>query len=60
METVEMISSLISTWGFPIVCVVFLWKHITDTQAKTTEALNNNTKIMEKLLVKLDAEDVQE
>ena len=40
METVNLITSLISTVGFPIVCVVYMWKYINTAQKELTTAIN--------------------
>lgn len=40
---VETISSLISSVGFPIVCVIFMWRKITDSDEKQTILLNELT-----------------
>lgn len=60
---VTAISQIISTLGFPIVmCVALFWKlDKSDEQhreeiGKLSESLNNNTVVMEKLLVKLGGE----
>lgn len=52
MDLIEVIKNL----GFPIAMVVyFAWDKSTITN-KLTEAVNNNTLIMEKLLTKLGIE----
>lgn len=58
---VDVLTTLISNMGFPIACVVamfYMWnkereEHKDETQ-KLTEAINNNTKMMEKVLDKLE------
>ena len=40
---IEEISSAITTLGFPIVCVIFLWKKTTDSDEKQTLLLNELT-----------------
>ena len=52
------IAQLVSTLGFPIVCCVFMWRHINTTQKEITNAVNRNTTVMEKLLTRLEMEDV--
>lgn len=54
METINTITALISNIGFPIVCVIFLWKYISTTQKEFTEAIRNNTAVTEKLCEKID------
>lgn len=60
----EEIVSLISNVGFPIACVVALFwylnkereEHKAETQ-KLSEAINNNTVVMEKILTKVGGPD---
>lgn len=70
-ETLNMIGSFISSYGFPIVaCVVMFWymnkereahqeevKQLTtalnDNTTKTTQALDRNTQVLERLIDKL-------
>ena len=40
VEVVKEIEQLITTIGFPIVCVIFMWKKITDSDEKQTQLLN--------------------
>lgn len=61
METVNMITQVIGSLGFPIVCCVALfWKLVkTDELHKEemkamTEALDNNTKALTTLATKLE------
>lgn len=59
-EVVQLASQLVSNVGFPIACVCVLFymqnkereAHKEESQ-KWVEALNNNTKVMEKVLGKL-------
>lgn len=59
-EIVQLISQLVSNVGFPIACVCVLFymqnkereAHKEESE-KWVEALNNNTKVMEKVLGKL-------
>ena len=39
VEVVKEIEQLITTIGFPIVCVIFMWKKITDSDEKQTQLL---------------------
>ena len=39
-EIIEEIERLITTVGFPIVCVIFMWRKITDSDEKQTALLN--------------------
>lgn len=38
-EIIVEIERLITTIGFPIVCVIFMWKKITDSDEKQTTLL---------------------
>lgn len=42
-EIVVEIEKLITTVGFPIVCVLFMWRKITDSDEKQTALLNELT-----------------
>lgn len=39
-EIIIEIERCISTLGFPIVCVIFMWKKITESDEKQTTLLN--------------------
>ena len=59
----EVITQLVSNLGFPIACVVamfWMWNKERDAHKeesdKWIEAINNNTRVMEKVLTKLDRE----
>ena len=59
----EVISNLISNIGFPIACVVamfWMWNKERESHKeesdKWIEAINNNTRVMEKVLAKFDKE----
>ena len=63
MELVDVIVKIIQNVGFPIACVVamfWMWdrerqEHKAEAE-KWTEAINNNTLIMQRLLDKLDGD----
>lgn len=63
---VSALSTLISNMGFPIACVIamfYMWnkereEHKTECQ-KMTEAINNNTLVMQKLVDKLGLDEVK-
>ena len=40
MEIYQGIISAISSLGFPIVCVIYMWKYINTTQKELTLAIN--------------------
>lgn len=42
-EVIIEIERLITTIGFPIVCVIFMWKKITDSDEKQTALLTELT-----------------
>ena len=42
-EIMESIERFISTLGFPIVCVIFMWRKITDSDEKQTQLLTELT-----------------
>jgi len=47
-DVIKEIKELITTIGFPIVCVVFMWRKITDSDEKQTQLLTElNTTIKE-------------
>lgn len=58
----EQVVSLISTVGFPIVCVIFLWRFVNTTMKDFSTmvqdfrvTLQENTLVLEKVSQKLDA-----
>lgn len=53
----ETIVSLISSVGFPIVCVIFLWRYVNSTLKEFTQTMSENTRMLEKVYEKLDALD---
>lgn len=50
---VEIIVSLVSSVGFPILCCVYMWKYINDTLKDFTETMNKNTLMLEKMYERL-------
>lgn len=50
----EHIATLIGSYGFPIVACIFLWKFISTTLQEFTKAMNNNTKMLEKVSDSID------
>lgn len=70
MDYLEIVRELINTLGFPIVCCYFLFTYIKDKDKDMqdlsnqydmnidalTEALNNNTRVMDRLVMLLDKE----
>lgn len=55
--TVNEIVQMIANIGFPVVCAIFMWKYITQTMKELTEAINNNSMIVQKLVEKFDKHD---
>lgn len=42
-EAIKEIEQLITTIGFPIVCVIFMWRKITESDEKQTQLLTELT-----------------
>lgn len=60
MENIDIITQLINTLGFPIVMVgYFIWDKTKITN-KLINVIDNNNTILNKLLVKLGAEELTE
>lgn len=59
-ELIRAITEAITNVGFPIVVSGALFWYINKTNSKLTEAVNNNTKLMQKILDKLDIKEVRE
>lgn len=62
---VQVITSLIGSLGFPIVCCIALFWYITKTAKqhkeemdKMSEAINNNTNVMNQLILKLESKEL--
>ena len=53
----EQVVSLISSVGFPIVCVMFLWQYVNSTLKEFTQTMHENTQMLQKVYEKLDALD---
>lgn len=45
---------LISSVGFPIVCVMFLWKYVNTTMKEFTDTMKDVQLTLSKLLQKMD------
>lgn len=54
---VQAIISAISTVGFPIVCVIIMFKVYREDLGKLQDSINNNTLVIQKLLDKLESLD---
>lgn len=53
MENIETVVQLISTVGFPIVCVWFLWRFVTTTMQEVKKTVDANTEAIAKLCEKI-------
>lgn len=42
-EVIQQVEQLITTIGFPIVCVIFMWRKITESDEKQTQLLTELT-----------------
>lgn len=56
----DMIIELINSLGFPIAMVCYFIWHENKSTSGLIESLNNNTLVLNKLLVKLDHEEILE
>lgn len=61
---VQLITSLIGSLGFPIVCCIALFWYLTKTAKqhkeemdRMSEAINNNTNVMNQLILKLEGKE---
>lgn len=52
--------SLINNVGFPIACVAYMAWNQSKQMDKFTDAIERNTRVIERLTVKLDSEDILE
>lgn len=59
-ELIRAITEAITNVGFPIVVSGALFWYINKTNSKLTEAVNNNTQLMQKILDKLDIKEGRE
>lgn len=62
---IQVITSLIGSLGFPIVCCIALFWYLTKTAKqhkeemdKMSEAINNNTNVMNQLILKLESKEL--
>lgn len=56
-DIMETVVSLISSVGFPIVCVIFLWRYVNSTLKEFTTNMHENTMMLQKVYDKLDSVD---
>lgn len=59
-EIITEIERLITTVGFPIVCVIFMWRKITDSDEKQTALLNELTLAIKNLTEYIKGTDANE
>lgn len=50
-EILQQITNIISTLGFPIVCVIFMWRKITDSDEKYQQLLSELTIAIKELTI---------
>lgn len=46
--------SLISSVGFPIVCVIFLWQFVNSTMKDFTKTMQENTELLKRVCERID------
>lgn len=57
-DVMQVITTLVGSIGFPIVCCIFLWKYINETMKNFTENMSENTKMLTRIYERLkDKED---
>lgn len=49
VSMINEITSFITTVGFPIICVIFMWKKITDSDEKNRQLLDELTSTIREL-----------
>lgn len=54
---VNSVTQLITSVGFPIFCCIAMGWYVNTTMKDLTNTISNNTKVMEKILTKLDLDD---
>ena len=50
-EILQQLTNIISTIGFPIVCVIFMWRKITDSDEKYQGLLSELTIAIKELTI---------
>ena len=50
-EMLQQIANLVSTLGFPIVCVIFMWRKITQSDEKNADLLAKLTQAINELTI---------
>lgn len=58
-EILQQVTNIISTIGFPIVCVIFMWRKITDSDEKYQGLLSELTIAIKELTIYIKEGDKQ-
>lgn len=56
-EMLQQIANLVSTLGFPIVCVIFMWRKITQSDEKNADLLAKLTQAINELTIYIKEKD---
>jgi len=56
-EMLQQIANLVSTLGFPIVCVIFMWRKITQSDEKNANLLAQLTQAINELTIYIKEND---
>lgn len=56
-EMLQQIANLVSTLGFPIVCVIFMWRKITQSDEKNADLLAKLTQAINELAIYIKEND---
>lgn len=56
-EMLQQIANLVSTLGFPIVCVIFMWRKITQSDEKNADLLARLTQAINELAIYIKEND---
>lgn len=49
----EQIAQLISSYGFPIICCLYMWRYINTTHKELTDAINQMNALIGRLMEKM-------
>ena len=58
-EMLQQIANLVSTLGFPIVCVIFMWRKITQSDEKNADLLAKLTQAINELTIFIKEKDAK-
>lgn len=58
-EMLQQIANLVSTLGFPIVCVIFMWRKITQSDEKSADLLARLTQAINELTIYIKEKDAK-